>query len=134
MYHFVHIDTHTGAGAAKVFENIHPPYLSACHNVLRDTIRDLQPKVVVVCGYDSIAALPSCHDLKPFFPIKRPDLKKELLRQEQKPFYVGQIAGRQITLFISYHWSTRPADLVGKEDGLEKTWHSIGQSAQAGNA
>jgi hypothetical protein len=132
IYHFVHIGSHTGNEAAKVYEKIHEEhqqYVSACHNVLRDTIHELEIKVVVMCGLDAIRALRSCPYFAPTFPRLAPNLQEELLLQEQEPFYVGQIAGRQITLFVSYHWAAFV--LKANAEGLRRTWHSIGQRAKA---
>src|SRR5262249_460489 len=122
--------------AAKVFGEIHEEhqqYLFACHNVLRDAIQELGSKVVVVCGLEAIGALPSCPYFAPTFPRLAPKLQEELICQQQEPFYVGQIAGGLITLFVSYHWTARPADLEPNAEGLFMSWHSIGQCAQAGN-
>lgn len=77
MYHFVHIGSHTGKEAAKAFgiHEEHQQYVSACHNVLRDTIHELGFKVVVVCGLEAIGALRSCPYFAPTFPRLVPKLQ-----------------------------------------------------------
>jgi hypothetical protein len=57
----------------------HPQYVPARRNVLRDTIHELRSKVVVMCGLEAIAVLPSCPYFVRPFPRLAPELPEELL-------------------------------------------------------